>query len=309
MFYQYFGELMNTPGITSPARKTDQRASGKGFWRSFRTASWLGWQIESNWTDPFLFAIYSFVKPISTAAILVVMYGIITQGNFDSPIFTYMYLGNAFYIYVGAVMAGVSWAVIDDREHYKTLKYMYVAPINIPMYLFGRGVAKFIVGSISVIITLVFGMLFLHLRIDFAAVNWLLFFLALVIGVIMLAMMGLILAGVTLLIAHHVWFLGEAVAGALYLFSGAIFPLEVLPSAIRWIGYVIPITYWLELLRRALVGDVAEAFPTLQSLSNNQILGILVGLTLVFGVLAVIVFRWAEHLARERGLIDMVTNY
>ena len=300
---------MNTPGINSPAGGISKRASGKGFWRSFRTAAWLGWQIESNWTDPFLFAIYSFVKPISTAAILVVMYGIITQGDFKSPIFTYMYLGNAFYIYVGAVMAGVSWAVIDDREHYKTLKYMYVAPIHIPMYLFGRGVAKFVVGSISVFITIIFGMLFLHLRIELAAVNWLLFFLALVVGVIMLAMMGLILAGVTLLIAHHVWFLGEAVAGALYLFSGAIFPLEVLPAAIRWIGYVNPITYWLELIRRALIGDVADAFPTLQGLSNEQILGILVGLTIVFGVLAKYVFRWAEQRARERGLIDMVTNY
>jgi ABC-2 type transport system permease protein len=272
-------------------------------------AAWLGWQIESNWTDPFLFAIYSFIKPISTAAILVVMYGIITQGNFESPIFTYMYLGNAFYIYVGSVMAGVSWAIIDDREHYKTLKYMYVAPIHIPMYLFGRGVAKFVVGSISVLITLVFGMLFLHLRIDLATVNWPLFTLALFIGVVMLAFMGLILAGVTLLIAHHVWFLGEAVAGALYLFSGAIFPLEVLPPAIRWIGYVIPITYWLELIRRALVGEVADAFPTLSGLSNNQILAILVGLTLFFAILSIFVFRWAEHRARERGLIDMVTNY
>jgi ABC-2 type transport system permease protein len=220
-----------------------------------------------------------------------------------------MYLGNAFYIYVGAVMAGVSWAVIDDREHYKTLKYMYVAPINIPMYLFGRGVAKFIVGSISVLITIVFGMLFLHLNIELSAVNWPLFFLTLAIGVVMLAMMGLILAGVTLLIAHHVWFLGEAVAGALYLFSGAIFPLEVLPPAIRWIGYIIPITYWLELLRRALVGSVADAFPTLSSLSNEQILGILIGLTIFFGVLSIFVFRWAEKQARERGLIDMVTNY
>ena len=300
---------MSTPGTTTHRDAPGEITSGPGFWRSFRTAAWLGWQIESNWTDPFLFAIYSFIKPISTAAILVVMYGIITQGNFESPIFTYMYLGNAFYIYVGAVMAGVSWAVIDDREHYKTLKYMYVAPINIPMYLFGRGVAKFIVGSISVLITLVFGMLFLHLRIDLGTVNWPLFFLALVIGVIMLAMMGLILAGVTLLIAHHVWFLGEAVAGALYLFSGAIFPLEVLPAAIRWIGYVTPITYWLELIRRALVGEVAEAFPTLQGLSNEQILGILVGLTVVFGILAIYVFRWAEHQAKERGLIDMVTNY
>ncbi|HUV27407.1 MAG TPA: ABC transporter permease [Anaerolineales bacterium] len=300
---------MSTSETTSPKGATREWVAGHGYWRSFRTATWLGWQIESNWTDPFLFAIYSFVKPISTAAILVIMYGIITQGDFESPIFTYMYLGNAFYIYVGAVMAGVSWAVIDDREHYKTLKYMYVAPIHIPMYLFGRGVAKFIVGSISVLITLVFGMLFLHLRIELAAVNWPLFFGALGIGVIMLAMMGLILAGVTLLIAHHVWFLGEAVAGALYLFSGAIFPLEVLPPAIRWIGYVNPITYWLELIRRAIVGEVADAFPTLANLGNEQILGILIGLTIIFAVLAKFVFRWAEHRARERGLIDMVTNY
>jgi ABC-2 type transport system permease protein len=116
--------------------------------RSFRIAAWLGWQIESNWTDPFLFAIYSIIKPLAGAAILVVMYSVITNADFKSPIFSYIYLGNAFYIYVGAVMSGVSWAVIDDREHYKTLKYMYIAPINIPAYLTGRGVAKFLVASI-----------------------------------------------------------------------------------------------------------------------------------------------------------------
>ena len=279
------------------------------FWRSFKNAAWLGWQIESNWTDPFLFAIYSIIKPISSAAILVVMYSIITQGDFESPIFPYIYLGNAFYIYVGAVMAGISWAIIDDREHYKTLKYMYVAPIHIPTYLFGRGVAKFLVGTISVIVTILFGVLFLHVVIVPSEVNWLLFFVSLMVGVIMLAMMGLLLAGVTLLIAHHVWFLGEAVAGALYLFSGAIFPLEVLPPFLRWIGYLIPITYWLELLRRSLVGSVAEAFPTFENLSNTQLLGILLGLTAVFAVLGIYIFRWCEHRARERGLIDMVSNY
>lgn len=278
-------------------------------WRSFRTAAWLGWQIESNWTDPFLFAVYSIVKPLSGAAILVVMYSIITQGNFDSPIFPYLYLGNAFYIYVGAVMAGISWAVIDDREHYKTLKYMYVAPIRIPLYLIGRGVAKFLVGSISVLITILFGVLFLHVKIDLLAVNWYLFFVSLLLGVVMLAMMGLLLSGVTLLIAHHVWFLGEGVAGALFLFSGAIFPLEVLPAFLRPIGYAMPVTYWLELLRRALVGSVAEAFPTLVGFSNNQLLGILIGLTIAFGILSILVFRWCDYQARERGLIDIVTNY
>jgi ABC-2 type transport system permease protein len=277
--------------------------------RSFRMATWLGWQVESNWTDPFLFAIYVIIKPLATAAILVVMYSIITGGDYESPVFPYIYLGNAFYIYVGAVMTGVSWAVIDDREHYKTLKYMYIAPIQIQFYLLGRGVSRFLIGTVAVIITIAVGALFLKLPLNLAEVNWGLFIVSLLIGVTMLAMIGLILASITLMTANHNFFVGEAVAGALYLFSGAIFPLEVLPAWIRPVGFAMPITYWLELMRRSLIGQVAEAFPTLSSFSNLQLLGILTGLTVVFGVISVFTFRWCDHIARERGLIDRVTNY
>jgi ABC-2 type transport system permease protein len=278
-------------------------------WRSFRMAAWLGWLIESNWTDPFLFAIYSIVKPLSGAAILVIMYGIITKGNFDSALFPYIYLGNAFYIYVGAVMTGVSWAVVDDREHYKTLKYMYIAPIYIPMYLLGRGVARFITGSIAVFITIVAGVLFLKVPLHFAEINWGLFFVTLILGVIMLALLGLLLAGVTLTVARHEGFIGEATAGVLYIFSGAIFPLDVLPAWLRPIGYFMPTTYWLELLRRSLVGNVAQAFPTLANFSNMEILGIMLTLSVFFGVISVWVFKICDGFARERGLIDRTTNY
>jgi ABC-2 type transport system permease protein len=289
---------------------TPSRSSNSGeTWRSFKMATWLGWQIESNWADPFLFAVYSFAKPMASAAILVVMYGVITGGAFTNPLFPYMYLGNTFYIYVGAVMTGVSWAVIDDREHYKTLKYMYVAPIYIPAYLVGRGIAKFIIASITVFITILIGVLFLHVNIDLATVNWPLFLVSLIIGVVMLAMMGLSLAGISLLIVNNVWFIGDAVAGALFLFSGAIFPLEILPAWLRPIGFAMPVTYWLELLRRSLVGRVADAFPTLQALNNLQLIGILSGLTVLFGVVSFFLFRYCEHVAQERGLLDRVTNY
>jgi ABC-2 type transport system permease protein len=277
--------------------------------RSFKVAAWLGWQIESNWADPFEFAIYSIIKPLSSAAILVVMYTIITGGQFDDPIFPYIYLGNAFYMYVGQIMVGISWAVIDDREHYRTLKYMYLAPIHFPTYLMGRGVAKFIITSIAVFITITFGVLFLQVNIDLAQVDWLLFFVSLLIGVVMLAMMGLLLAGVIMVLAHMSWSIAEAVAGALYLFSGAIFPLEVLPAFLRPIGYFMPITYWLELLRRSLVGSVAQAFPTLARFNNLELLGILVGLTVVFGFISFGVFKFCEFRARERGLLDMTSNY
>ena len=293
----------------APSSKPLPTAPSPAFWRSFKIAAWLGWQIESNWADPFLFAIYSLIKPLASAAILVVMYSVITQADFESPVFSYIFLGNAFYIYVGAVMTGLSWAIIDDREHYKTLKYMYIAPINVPIYLAGRGVAKFLVASISVLITILFGVAFLRLRINVLEVNWGLFLVALLLGVLMLATLGLLLAGLNLLIAHHYGAWGEAVAGALYLFSGAIFPLEVLPVWLRPVGFIMPVTYWLELLRRALVGSVAQAFPTLAGFSNWQLLGILAGLTVIFGLASIFAFRWCEHRAREKGMIDMVTNY
>lgn len=278
-------------------------------WRSFRLATWLGWQIESNWADPFLFAIYSLIKPLSSAAILVIMYSIITRANFDAPIFPYIYLGNAFYMYVGHVMTGISWAVIDDREHYKTMKYIYTAPVHFPSYLLGRGVARFIIASISVAVTIVFGTLFLKISIDLTQVNWGFFLLTLLTGVVMLALMGLILAGIMLLLVHHMFGVGEAVAGALYLFSGAIFPLEVLPVYLRPIGFLMPITYWLELLRRLLVGEVASSFPTLQSFSNVELFLILVILSLLLAGFSILTFRACENRAKELGLIDTVTNY
>ncbi len=277
--------------------------------RSFRVAAWLGWQIESNWTDPFLFVVYSVVKPVAGAAILVVMYGVITNGQFDTPIFSYILLGNAFYIYVRQIMTGISWAVIDDREHYRTMKYMYIAPIRIPYYLIGRGAAAFVAGNISVAITLLAGVLFLHLRIDLAAVDWPLFLGSLALGVVLLAMLGLLLAGITLLMTQNVYVIGDAVAGALFLFSGAIYPLEVLPEWLRPIGFAVPISYWLELVRRSLLGSLAQSFPTFAAFSNAQLFAILGGLTLFFGLVSVLVFRWCDYLARERGMIDRTSNW
>ena len=278
-------------------------------WRSLKTATWLGWQIESNWTSPWLFALYSIIKPLTAAAILVVMFGMATQANFASPAFSYMYIGNAFYMYVAAVMGGMAQAVIDDRERFRTLKSMYVAPVDIPMYLVGRGVARFLTASLAVLVTIVFGVLFLHLQVSFFEVRWGLFVLSLLIGACMLAMMGLALASIVMTIAHGSWLVGEAVAAALYLFCGAVFPIDVLPVMLRPVGYLMPVTYWLELIRRALVGRVAHEFPTLTGVGDLQLVFILVMLTLALAVVAASTFRRCNHIARERGLIDRTTNY
>lgn len=277
-------------------------------WRSFRTAAWLGWQIESNWTDPVIFALYSIVKPLAMAGILVVLYAIVTQGDFASATFASMYVGNAFFGYVSAVMIGMVLAVLDDRERYQTLRSVYVAPIDVRCYLAGRGVARFLIATISVAITIAFGAFFLQLRIRVAEIAWPWLIVTFAIGVVMLAVLGEILAAIALLLPESGWSMGEGVAGALYLFTGAIFPIEVLPSWLRPIAYAMPITYWLELLRRALIGP-ERSFPTFAQWSDWQLLRALTGLTMVLGVAALLVFHACDHMARERGMIDRTSSH
>jgi ABC-2 type transport system permease protein len=279
------------------------------WWRTFRSAARLGWQIESNWTDPFLFLIYSIARPLSQAAILVAMYAVVSRADFHSPAFSYLYLGNAFYIFVGAVLTGVSWGVIDDRERYRMLKYVYAAPVSVPLYFIGRGAARFLMAAMSVLVTLAAGILVLGVPVEWGAVDWALLALSLTLGIVMLALLGLIMAGVMLVIAHQVEVIGEAVAAGLYLFSGAVFPLEILPGFLRPIGYVLPISWWLDLMRRALSPTAAAHHATFARFSDGEMLAVLAGMTAVVGLAAAFVFKRLDRKAREAGLIDRVTNY
>jgi len=277
--------------------------------RSFAVAAWLGWQIESNWADPFLFAIYSIVRPVASALILVVMYSVITDAAFGEPIFPYIYLGNALYILVGQIITGVSWAIIDDREHYRMAKHLYTAPISGYAYLFGRGIARIIIGSISVVITIVFGVVAFKLPVSLVQIDWTLLLFGLALGTVALASLGLLIGAWTMTMARHFWSVGEALAGGMYLFSGAIFPLDVLPAWLRWIGFLFPVTYWLELSRRALLGQAALGFPTFAGWSNAALLGVLAGFTVVLTLGSIRFYGWALNRAKDEGMLDMESSY
>jgi ABC-2 type transport system permease protein len=168
-------------------------------------------------------------------------------------------------------------------------------------------VAKTLIATIAVMITLLFGIFVLGMEIMPSHVDWGLLFAGLIVGLGGLAFLGIMLGGVSLITARHNFYIGEAVAGALYLLCGAVFPIDVLPKPLQLLGQALPLTYWLETLRRALLGrGVGEL---LASLSNEVLLVILAGSTLVLAVISVTFYRWAEHVAKEKGLIDMQTMY
>ncbi|MCK4427198.1 MAG: ABC transporter permease, partial [candidate division Zixibacteria bacterium] len=267
----------------------------------------LGWAIESNWTDPFLFAIYSIVRPIASSLILVVMYYVITRGKTGLDLFAYIYVGNAFFMYVYNVLFGISWVIHEDREHYQTIRYIYISPIRMYYYLFGRGIAKMILTTFAVIITIAFGMLILKIPINLLTVNYPLLLFSVAAGIFIITCLGILLAGITLVTAHHSFTLTEGMAGLFYLACGAIFPIDILPIWLQYLSKVLPLTYWLELVRRSILGKSMST--TLAGYSNFELILIMAVTTLVVALFSHYIYRSIEYIARKHGKIDQITNY
>jgi ABC-2 type transport system permease protein len=309
-------------GLASPEwggfdpSRTEDRGSAAA-WRGFQAAVRLGWQVEANWTDPFLFFVYSVAKPVSAALILVVMLQIIS-GDSDPAYRSFVVVGSALWSLVMAGIAGLAWSVLDDRERYRMLKYTYVSPADFLLHLLGRGVVRVGVGAMGALITIALGILVLGVPFDPASVDWIGLLLVMLLGLVSILAIGVMLAAVCLQTRQESWSYPDAVAGALFLVSGAVFPLAVLPLAVQAIGLANPLTWWIQGVRTAMfpggvnaIGGPGSLWTDLTGSAAPDLSTTLVVL-LVTGSLVTLagttIFRISERRARDRGLLDRTTG-
>jgi len=285
--------------------------------RSFSVAARLGWQMEANWTDPVLFFIYSVAKPVSSALILVLMLEVIGAGG-RRDYRAFVVIGSALWSFVIAGISGLAWSVLDDRERYRMLKYIYVSPSDFLVVLLGRGLARVAVGGMGAAITLGIGVVLLGVPFDPFVVNWPLLVVVMAAGIGSIVAIGILLAAICLQTRQESWSYPEAVAGALVLVSGAVFPLAVLPAPVQALGLLAPLTWWVEGVRDALfpggltaVGGAGSLFTSLTGLERPDaltILGALLGTGAVATLAAIAVFRTSDRRAKDRGLLDQTTG-
>lgn len=280
---------------------------------AFRIGFWLGWKTESNWTNPFFYVLWSMIVPMSSGLILTMMIRVLQRsGNNTGPdLLPYVFIGTVVYSIVALLLDSMSWAVLEDRERMGMLKYLAITPSSMYGYLWGRGFAKVAVNFLAVPLTLTFGVLVLDIPIHLATINWGLLAIVLSLGILIVTFAAQLLAGVTLMIAKHAGFLGQAVSGALYLFTGALFPITVLPKWMEIIARGVPLTYWLEGMRRALWTDARNpVYNTgLNTISNGMLIGVLALSAILMAAISIPIQQRAEHRAKEKGLLDMNTAY
>ena len=304
----------SAPGVLAERAPVDRRGEGL---RSFRTAVRLGWQMEANWTDPLLFFIYSVAKPVSSALILILMLEVIGAGG-RRDYRAFVVIGSALWSFVISGISGLAWSVLDDRERYRMLKYVYVSPSDFLVVLLGRGIARIAVGGMGATITLAIGVIALGVPFNPGRIDWPLLVLVMATGLASIVAIGIILAAVCLQTRQESWSYPEAVSGALFLISGAVYPLAVLPAPLQAVGLLSPLSWWVEGTRRALfpgglssIGGDGSFFASVASAhapSGFVIVLALLATGTVATLGAIAVFRASDRRAKDRGLLDQTTG-
>jgi ABC-2 type transport system permease protein len=275
-----------------------------------KQAIWVGWKVETNWADPLVFAIYYLIRPLAGLLIVgfIFIIGSAAAGEAFSPeYFAFMFIGNSFFIYVVQIMMTMSMLIHDDRAHYEVLKHIYLSPNSWSWYIIGRALNGVLNASISLVLTLGFGVLIfqgllgVQIPINWAGTNFPLLMLSLVLGIICFIAIGFVLCAINIMTSKVQFMLTEYVSGILYLFGGVVFMPEILPSWGQTISNALPITYFLRIVRFSILHQSASSLQTDSLyLVLTMIATIIIGFT---------VFRIAEYKARRDGLIDKKEEY
>jgi len=272
-------------------------------WQGFKAAVWLGWQIDSNWTDIFLFSLYTVIKPVFGMLTFVFMYFAATAGGpIDPEKLAYILVGSSLFNYAANAIWNSFFAVHDDKEHYYTIRYLNIAPTDFTLYYLGRITPSVLFSStVSLIINLAIGIVFLGLKVEPTLQTMM--YLLISIPTVALGFIGyaLMVVGVSFFTTRYLFSLVDGLTGISFLLGGVLYPPSVLPPAIKWLSQIVPWYYWIEMLRSPIVGGGSGLTPGF----------VLIGavFSAVFLGLGVWFFGWSINKAKKDGTLDMVMSW
>ena len=206
--------------------------------------------------------------------------------------FAFALIGLAFFDYLTAGLNAFD-ASIDDARRNRTLEALLVTEASLPVILAGSAVYPFVLTSLRTAVYLVWGVVLFHLPLGSA--DWPGALLILLFSILAFTGLGIISASYQMLFKRGnpaKWiFLGLSA-----LLGGMMYPIRVLPPALRALAHLIPLTYSLEGMRAALLGGVgiSRLWPQILALGIFAV---------VLLPLSFVVFAWALRRTKVNGTL------
>ena len=206
--------------------------------------------------------------------------------------------GSLLFVAIGAGMMGIwsatlfgSGGAIQWQRWQGTLEYCIAVPPAFIWVILPLTIATATIGLYSLTSTLVWGWLFFNVPFELAHPAW--FVVALPAAVLALGLLGLVLAS-TFVLYRHANALSNLLEYPVWLVTGLLTGLALLPGWTRPISWVLAPTWGVKALREAALGG-DPAFPVLMSI----VLGI------AYLVIGHFCLRYFEKLARERATLSI----
>lgn len=264
---------------------------------------YIGIQVESNWTRKIPYLLYLLALPLASIFTVIIIYGMV-GGNLKSDIFYFALFGSLFYTLFATTFFYTSFSVIDDREHYRVLKYIIVSKTRYFTYTLGRGIGKAALTMVSIILNLIWLIPVLKITL---AINPFILMLGLAIGFVGAFGLALAFSGYYLLSIRSETSLMDVLFGGLFLISGVMFPPTVLPQFLKIIATYFPLTSAIEVLRYAFFGK--HLSPFLAGTPFSQFFWVFLITNLMSFAVGLFLFELALKSAIKKGYLDITTAF
>ncbi len=274
------------------------------YFRTILASIWVGWYRDFCWTNPVVGFSLKTIAPIASVmtAMLVYRFGTL-RGNtpLDPSTLAYILVGATLYAHVAAYSWVPTLAIAEGKWSY-VFTQVYMSPRSSTPYLAGRCLGSFVTSALTSAVSLagaffIVGALFnTAIPFIFSPISIALLVLALVVNVLASMGLGFMLGAYSIFATKFEWALPTYVSGLLMVFSGALFPVSVLPWPFSAIGNVLPFTEFIRASREALIYNVLPSYFYYLGLS---FLG-----GMIFLALGLLAYRLAENRGRRLGVID-----
>lgn len=286
-------DLLRWPRLASPRQ-------GAHRWRTTLRIAWAfilrDLRTEMSYRLSFffqLFGIFSSVFMFYFVAQLLGAAALPHLAAYGGDYFSFVLIGIAFSSYFGLGLSSFS-SGLRQAQSTGTLEALLASPVGLSTLILCSSLWSYVMTTVRVLIYLAVGVLLLG--VDLGGGNYPAALLILILTIICLGSLGIIAASFIMVLKRGdpvTWLFGS-LSGLL---SGVYYPIEILPAWLQPLSRLIPVTYSLQAMRRALLqgATFAELSPDLL---------ILFLFTIVVVPLGLLSFRYAVRYAKIEGSLS-----